>query len=1016
MATLNNTNTYTRTMSGLSSVYSDDIEVSNLSVSGTATLPNGYMTLSGSAQTTTSQKTFTQPYQDFTLVNPFMRDFSNNGFTVPAFQGAIANMITTVGAYNTTYSNWTFVSGASASRINYVQWWYGSGTQLEWTQNQIVGAPPTANAGVFSGNYAIRFESNAPTQSFYTQMGVNLPAGYYTMTFYSFFGSSPFGGGYIGSTSAFVNITVQNSTDTLNYSDPDTRANGAWKLRTFNFQVVGSNATYIRWTPNEAVSAIYTFRWALAGISIRRNNGNFFTDASGTTLVGGNYSLLQNPVLNNPIAQGTLTCQGTPQFSLKTGASNLVLNSDFNSSNSNVNNVAIGWGLASNPLMTNNTIVGSYGGGKSTSLVDCSIYGYYNSGMNRDTMIGSYLRATDASYNFNGFNTVIGTYIGVDSGGNRTPTAGVAWRCVAIGSEQFTSYNGFGKNPRSPAECISIGYKSQNKSWDNFNVSVGNYTLLNINGNNGTDDGLGYIHYTQYNTAIGHEAGTFGNNYSYNTFIGARADASLNDCSFNTAIGYNAKANAFRYCSAFGSGVVNTVADSIRLGRPADTVYIDGSLNVAKDTTITGNLIASGTTTFAPASIADTALSSNVPLKNTANTFTQLNTFTNGLTISAGNFTINEKTITLGSTLNIFNSTTTRIITNTTITKPYDQFVLCEESLGTGYTITLPTITGTADLGKAITFRKVKKTLNFNISFIGNGTQYVYNRLLSGSLSAQALMPPTVYKITLVPLFDATVGAGYAWFQMDGEVSISESNTFTALNTFNAGLTVSNTILTANNGITASNGITVSTGDLSSPNLKTSGALDILSTGTGNVSMTATNGDVKLMGYGTNKGVRFMNNGTYTNVFFDNPPSYVGGTGLTFDANYQVFKNTSIRASKEYITEIPDDHAIYNLETFMKIKPSLFYPKQGFGNQKKRCIGFIAEEINEIGLKELNTFEDNDLTKISGVHYEYFSAYLVKAIQLQQKIIQKQQTQIDDFKQLIDKLSTRICALETKCL
>jgi hypothetical protein len=702
---------------------------------------------------------------------------------------------------------------------------------------------------VFSGNYAIRFESNAPTQSFYTQMGVNLPAGYYTMTFYSFFGSSPFGGGYIGSTSGFVNITVQNSTDTLNYSDPDSRADGAWKLRTFNFQVVGSNATYIRWTPNEAVSAIYTFRWALAGISIRRNNGNFFTDASGTTLVGGNYSLLQNPVLNNPIAQGTLTCQGTPQFSLKTGASNLVLNSAFNSSNSNVNNVAIGWGLASNPLMTNNTIVGSYGGGKSTSLVDCSIYGYYNSGMNRDTMIGSYLRATDVSYNFNGFNTVIGTYIGIDSGGNRTPTTGVAWRCVAIGSEQFTSYNGFGKNPRSPAECISIGYKSQNKSWDNFNVSVGNYTLLNINGNNGTDDGLGYIHYTQYNTAIGHEAGTFGNNYSYNTFIGARADASLNDCSFNTAIGYNAKANAFRYCSAFGSGVVNTVADSIRIGRPADTVYIDGSLNVAKDTTITGNLSVSGTANiaFASASIPDTALSSNVALLNrNLQRFTQFNYFDAGVNITAGGFIV--------------------------------------------------------------------------------GTTFV-----------------------------------------------------------------------ANQGLGIYNGLNINSGNLSSNNLKTTGALDILSTGTGNVSMTATNGDVKLMGYGTNKGVRFMTNGTYSNVFFDNPPSYVGGGGLTFDANYQVFINTSIRASKEYITEIPDDHPIYNLETFMKIKPSLFYPKQGYGNTKKRCVGFIAEEINEIGLKELNMFQDEDLTKVSGVHYDYFSAYLVKAIQLQQKIIQKQQTQINDL-------------------
>ena len=553
-------------------------------------------------ETITGQKTFTQAYQDQTLTNPFMRDFSNNGFTVPAFQGAIANMLTTVGAYDTTYSNWRFVSGASATRINYVQWWYGSGTQLEYTQNQIVGAPPTSNPSVFSGNYAIRFESNAPTQSFYTQMGVNLSAGYYTMTFYSFFGSSPFGGGYIGSTSAFVNISVQNSTDTLNYSDPDTRVNGAWKLRTFNFQVVGSNCTYIRWTPYEAVSAQYTFRWALAGISIRKNNGNFFTDASGTALVGGSYSLLQNPVLNNPIAQGTLTCQGTPQFSLKTGASNLVLNTAFNTSDNNVNNVAIGWGLASNPLMTNNTIVGSYGGGKSTSLVDCSIYGYYNSGLNRDTMVGSYLRCVDASYNFNGYNVLMGTYIGIDPGGSRNPTQGASKNCVFIGNEIASGmYNGFGKNPYSPSEAVAIGYRSQNLIWDNSNCSVGPYTLEKADGNNNVDTGQGYLRTTQANSAFGYGAGRTPRNTHCSTYIGMNADFSGNSVEttpvhFSTAIGANAKVRG-SYATALGAYVYNDVSNSIRIGRAQDTTQIDGSLNVLKGVNITGDLSVSGSIT-----------------------------------------------------------------------------------------------------------------------------------------------------------------------------------------------------------------------------------------------------------------------------------------------------------------------------------------------------------------------------------------------------------------------------------
>jgi len=1189
MATLNNTNTYTRTMSGLSSVYSDDIEVNTLVVSGTATLPNGYMTLSGNAQTTTSQKTFSQPYQDFTLVNPFMRDFSNNGFAVPSGPSARITMRGIVGAYDTTYSNWRFVSGASATRTNFVQWWYGSGTTLEWTQQTIVGAPPTSNPSAFSGNYALAFTTNAPTQSFYTQMGVNLPAGYYTMTFYSYFGSSPYGGGFIGSTSAFVSISVENSTDTLNYADPETRANSAWKQRIFNFQVVGSNATYIRWTPNEIQSALYTFRWALAGISIRKNNGNFFTDGAGTTIVGGNYSFLENPVLNNPIAQNSLTCQGTPQFSLKTGASNLVLNSSFNTSNNNVNNVAVGWGLLSNSLMTNNTIVGSNSGGRSTSLNDCNIYGYRVSAMNNDTAIGSYIRCNDVSYNFNGWNTVIGSYIGIENSSTRQASTGVAWRCVAIGSEQYTSYNGFGKNPRSPSECISIGYRSQHKSWDNWNVSIGNYSLYNINGNNGEDDGLGYRHYTQYNVALGHEAGTFGNNYSYNTFIGARADASLNDCSFNTAIGYNAKANAFRYCSAIGSGVVNTVADSIRLGRPADTVYIDGNLNIhsgkityenstttlnvncysvfnfeviladtlrcnsillypneisqltgintgqtiqsqlnskANDTNVvhnSGDETINGIKTFndgiilPSASIADTALSSNIPLINGTNNFSALNTFSNGLTLSAGTLTLPSASIAdtaLSSNIPLLNGTNTFTSTNTfqgeiTATSgirvgstpygfsegivfptidgyrklvlypvnnnPYENYSIGAHHTSNEMNFTVPDNTKSFNFGYATSSTTRSNILSFNSSSLtlspnaylkmGTASPYTpptnslsmgqnnsYRKIILQSVvdnefqnysigtnttnNEMVFMIPGITRtfkfcnasgattkndlFTLGKDFGAslsvalTLSAGLtasatqtinfgtnaptmAGTNISGVAQIASANTFSSLNTFNAGLTVSNTILTANAGITASNGITVSSGNLTSNNLKTSGALDILSTGTGNVSMTATNGDVKLMGYGTNKGVRFMTNGTYSNVFFDNPPPYVGGGGLTFDANYQVFINTSIRASKEHITEIPDDHPIYNLETFMKIKPSLFYPKQGYGNTKKRCIGFIAEEINEIGLKELNMFQDEDLTKVSGVHYDYFSAYLVKAIQLQQKIIQKQQTQIDDL-------------------
>ena len=81
----------------------------------------------------------------------------------------------------------------------------------------------------------------------------------------------------------------------------------------------------------------------------------------------------------------------------------------------------------------------------------------------------------------------------------------------------------------------------------------------------------------------------------------------------------------------------------------------------------------------------------------------------------------------------------------------------------TAYTITLPTITIT-DLGKRITFRRVGGTTTTAISFIGNGTQFVYNTALTGGATAQALMASGVYIVKLVPM--VVSGTTYAWFQI----------------------------------------------------------------------------------------------------------------------------------------------------------------------------------------------------------------------------------------------------------
>jgi hypothetical protein len=114
--------------------------------------------------------------------------------------------------------------------------------------------------------------------------------------------------------------------------------------------------------------------------------------------------------------------------------------------------------------------------------------------------------------------------------------------------------------------------------------------------------------------------------------------------------------------------------------------------------------------------------------------------------------------------MNVAHSTTGSITGTTTISKPFNQYYAVEV-VSTAYTITLPTITD-REMGKEIIFRKVKQG-TVSVSFIGNGTQKVYNTALTGGTGTQALMTTGVYTVRLVALLDATTGGGaFAWFQV----------------------------------------------------------------------------------------------------------------------------------------------------------------------------------------------------------------------------------------------------------
>jgi len=106
---------------------------------------------------------------------------------------------------------------------------------------------------------------------------------------------------------------------------------------------------------------------------------------------------------------------------------------------------------------------------------------------------------------------------------------------------------------------------------------------------------------------------------------------------------------------------------------------------------------------------------------------------------------------------------------------------------------------------------------------------------------------------------------------------------------------------------------------------------------------------------------------------------------------------SSIRYKKD--VETLDLDALSNV---MSIRPVYFYDK-GDTENKTRAIGFIAEEIDELGLNELVQYNDDGLP--DALNYDKFSAILVKAVQEQQSLIDNQTA-------IISNLEARLKALE----
>jgi hypothetical protein len=136
---------------------------------------------------------------------------------------------------------------------------------------------------------------------------------------------------------------------------------------------------------------------------------------------------------------------------------------------------------------------------------------------------------------------------------------------------------------------------------------------------------------------------------------------------------------------------------------------------------------------------------------------------------------------------------------------------------------------------------------------------------------------------------------------------------------------------------------------------------------------------------------------------FRAPDVYAVNVGGTFRSAYissaGVFGGlTSSIRYKENIEE-----SAYGLDELMQLRSVTFNYKSD--PTSARSLGFIAEEVDAIGLRELVSY--NEENKPETVHYELVVSLLTKAIQEQQAMIQEQQAMIEDLK-------ARISVLEAK--
>ena len=335
---------------------------------------------------------------------------------------------------------------------------------------------------------------------------------------------------------------------------------------------------------------------------------------------------------------------------------------------------------------------------------------------------------------------------------------------------------------------VNVGIGRGNMSnayYGYYNVGIGIDNLYNCSGgNNNTAIGLSSLYALTtgaYNTAIGYGALRTSATGSGNLGLGNNAGSNFVNGQNNSFIGPNSgpasgDSNTYDNSTAIGYGAVINASNQITIGTSSNNVNIAGNISVT------------GTVTLPAASIADSALSSNIVTLTGTQTLTNKTLTTSGLLTALTDASINNRLfvgsdVSLGGNLFVNKvlkpvTISESFVTNTGTTSPYTLNYLSGSTFyittppASNFTVNLtnvPTDINRTYIATLIITSTTNKTfcnslqINGNTAITPNYANGIPSSFTSGNVITQSI---TIQRITLgdVSANNTVLTAITAWY------------------------------------------------------------------------------------------------------------------------------------------------------------------------------------------------------------------------------------------------------------